>query len=168
MKTKDYYNKIAKGYDELYGKEQLRKWNVAKKLIRFSKKDNVLDVGCGTGIITQKIARYVNFVVGLDISEEMIKRARLADNITYIVGDARHLPFEDKKFDKVVSFTVIQDIRNWDKVLKEMKRVSKGIVLLTVLKRNKKLSDIKRKLSKYFKIKKFVEEEKDYIFLLSK
>ena len=94
MKTKDYYNKIAKGYDELYGKEQLRKWNVAKKLIRFSKKDNVLDVGCGTGIITQKIARYVNFVVGLDISEEMIKRARLADNITYIVEKDRQGPAE--------------------------------------------------------------------------
>ena len=166
MKTKQYYNKIAKGYDELYGTEQLNKWNEAKKFIKFSKKDKVLDLGCGTGLVTKQIAKKVNFVIGLDLSPNMIKHAKLADNVKYIVGSAERLPFENQSFDKVVSFTMIQDIKYWTKVFKEMKRVSKGDMLLTVLKRNKKLPELKKKFSKYFKIKKVHEEEKDYIFLL--
>ena len=166
MKTKQYYDTIAKGYNELYGKEQLNKWNIAKKLIKFSKNDKVLDIGCGTGILTKKIAKMVKNVIGLDISEKMIKYAEKVPNIEYIVEDARTLSFDNDSFDKVVSFTVIQDLRNWDKVLKEMKRVAKKDILLTVLKRNKKPEMVKKRLSKYFKIKKMIEEEKDFIFLL--
>ena len=166
MKSKTYYNKIAKGYDELYGEEQLNKWKIAQKLIKFSKKDKILDIGCGTGLITSKIAKKVGFVIGLDNSEEMINHAKETPNIKYVVSDAKKLPYEDNSFSKVVSFTMIQDLANWNPVLKEIKRVSNGDILLTVQKRNKKISDVKKKLSKFFKIKKTLEEEKDFIFLL--
>ncbi len=166
MKTRIYYDKIAKGYNELYGEEQLKKWEIAKKMINFSKEDRVLDLGCGTGLITEKIAKQVNSVIGLDLSEEMIKNSIKAKNIKYVVGNAKKLPFENKYFDKVISFTVIQDIDKWDYVFKEIKRVSKGEILLTVLKRKKELNELKNIISEYFKIKKFDEEEKDFIFLL--
>ena len=166
MKSKTYYNKIAKGYNELYGEEQLNKWKVAKKIINLSKKDNILDIGCGTGLITQEIAKKVSFVIGLDNSEEMINHAKNTSNGKYVISDAKKLPFPDNSFSKVVSFTMIQDLLNWTSVLKEMKRVSNGDILLTVQKRNKKVSDLKKKLSKFFTIKKTLEEEKDFIFLL--
>lgn len=164
---KEYYNKIAGGYNELYGSEQLAKWEIAKKIIDFSKKDRVLDVGCGTGIVTTRIANRVNFVIGLDYSESMIKHAKKKENIQYVIGNAKRLPFEDKAFDKVVSFTMIQDIRNWKDVIHEMKRVCKGDILLTVQKRNKTPALIKKRLGNCCKVKKFVEQEKDFILLLS-
>jgi ubiquinone/menaquinone biosynthesis C-methylase UbiE len=166
MKAREYYNSIAGGYDELYGPEQLAKWNAAKKLMKFSKNDVVLDVGCGTGLITVEIAKLVKSVTGIDISEVMINNAKPADNVTYIVADALMLPFPDKSFDKVVSFTVLQDIEDKETALKAMKRVCKGEILITIQKRNKSIDEIKSLLSKHFKIKKFSEEEKDFIFVL--
>ncbi len=166
MKTKNYYDEIAKGYNNLYGSEQLKKWEIAKKIINFKNNEKVLDLGCGTGIITEKIAKRVNSVVGLDLSEEMLKNSIKKDNVKYVIGDAKKIPFEKNEFDKVVSFTVIQDINKWDSVFKEIKRVSNGEILLTILKRGKKLNELKNIFSKYFEIIKIREEEKDYIFLL--
>jgi len=167
MNTKHYYDKISKGYNELYGAEQLGKLEASKKLIKFSKKDTVLDVGCGTGIITAEIAKLVKSVTGIDVSKGMIDNALSAKNASYLVGEAERLPFTDKSFDKVVSFTVLQDIKDWEPALTEMARVSKELVLVTIQKRGKDIKNIEQFLSNYFKVKKSVEEEKDFIFLLS-
>ena len=168
MKTTEYYDNIARGYNELYREEQLKKWKIAKKLIKFSKNDVVLDVGCGTGILTEEIFDKVKLVVGVDVSINMINLAFKHPKITYLCSKARYLPFLDNTFNKIVSLTMLQDIKNWDPTLKEISRVAKGPVLLSVLKIRKSLPAVKKKLMKFFKINNFVEEEKDYIFLLEK
>ena len=63
---------------------------------------------------------------------------------------------------------MLQDIpvEDWEKVFSEMKRVCKGEILLTFLKRNKELKQVSEKIAKFFKIKETLEEEKDFIFLL--
>lgn len=161
-----YYDEIASGYDELYGEEQKKKWAIAKKLINFSKSDVVLDLGCGTGLIIPEIAKHVRLVVGQDYSSGMLAKAPKPDNVIYVLGDASEIPFEDKYFDKVISLTMIQDIKEWEPVLAEIKRVCKGDVVLTLLKRGKDVESVKTKIGKFFKVKDFIEEEKDYIFLL--
>jgi ubiquinone/menaquinone biosynthesis C-methylase UbiE len=161
-----YYDEIASGYDELYGEEQKKKWAVAKKLIEFSINDVVLDLGCGTGIIIPEIAKQVKLVVGQDYSAGMLAKAPKPDNVIYVLGDAAEIPFGSKYFDKVVSLTMIQDIKEWAPVLAEIKRVCKGEIVLTLLKRGKDAEEVKTKIGKFFKVKKFIEEEKDYIFLL--
>lgn len=65
--------------------------------------DNLLDVGCGTGEILTTVKRlYPNTsMYGIDISEEMLKKAKekVLDTVTLSLGDAEHLPFENGKFD---------------------------------------------------------------------
>ena len=161
-----YYDEIAKGYDELYGEEQKKKWAVAKKLISVSTIDVVLDLGCGTGIIIPEIAKQAKMVVGMDLSAGMLEKAPKIGNVIYVLGDAADIPFENKYFDKVVSLTMIQDIKEWQPVLAEIKRVCKGEIVLTCLKRGKDIEAIKTRIEKFFKVKNFIEEEKDYIFLL--
>lgn len=167
MKSEGYYNKIAKGYNELYGEEQLKKWNLVKQLMSFSKTDIVLDLGCGTGIILPELSKMVRFVFAVDNSIGMLTKAPKFENVKYILADAEKLPFPDNYFDKVVSLTMLQDVKDWDVVLKEIKRVSRGEVVITFLKRNKSVSEVKKKIGRYFKVKKFLEEEKDFVFLLS-
>jgi ubiquinone/menaquinone biosynthesis C-methylase UbiE len=166
MKAANYYNGIAPGYNELYSEEQLNKWKTAKKLIEFSKNDIVLDIGCGTGIIEKQLVGKIKLIVGIDLSSKMLELAYKHPKITYLCSKASHLPFLDNTFDKVISITVLQDIKNWGSTLREIKRVAKGPVLISILKRKRTLPHIKKTLSKYFKIKKCLEEEKDYIFLL--
>lgn len=71
--------------------------------------ENVLDVGCGSGWLTRRVAGLVpeGRVVGMDISEEMIRLARRNSlhhhNILYIVGEAGEIPWEPNFFHHAIS-----------------------------------------------------------------
>jgi SAM-dependent methyltransferase len=73
--------------------------------------DDVVDIGCGTGLTTREAARAATpgRVVGVDVSERMLERAReLAvaeglDNVRYELGDAQVLRFDPAGFDVAIS-----------------------------------------------------------------
>jgi SAM-dependent methyltransferase len=71
--------------------------------------ENVLDIGCGSGWLVRLIASYVNEgrVVGIDISDEMIRAARRATadlpNVFCAVGSADEIPWQPHFFTRVVS-----------------------------------------------------------------
>lgn len=151
-----YYDKIARGYNELYGSEQLRKLRIIKKLLDFKKTDFVLDVGCGTGLSKALGCK----LVGIDPSEELIKQA----NILAIKGVAEKLPFKDKTFDAVVSVTAIHNFKDPERALKEMKRVLKKEKLaVTVFKKSKRFNEIRDLIKREFVVKEF-DEGRDMIF----
>lgn len=63
----------------------------------------VLDLGCGTGRTTGVLGRMGFDVVGVDVSEPMVRRARsLYPDIEFEPGDARDLRFADESFDYVL------------------------------------------------------------------
>lgn len=166
----NYYDSIAKGYDELYYEEQIQKWERAKELLTIKDTDKILDVGCGTGIITYEIYKKTKNVWGIDRSKQMLELAKKQrPGPKYLLGDATALPFKDKEFDKVVSFTMLQDmsVEERRRALSEVARCCKDAALITLLKRNKNLDGVMRELSNYFYVRKVVEETKDYIFLLA-
>ena len=70
--------------------------------------DRVLDVACGTGVVAITAARLGARVTGLDLTPELLARARensrIADvEVDWREGDVERLPFEDAAFDAVVS-----------------------------------------------------------------
>jgi len=152
--TLDYYNGISSGYDELYLEEQLEKYGFIKSLIPRAKK--VLDLGCGTGKITEKLD--AGLVVGCDISFQMIKKSAISNKV---VCCAEYLPFKDNSFDFILSLTVLQDIKNKEKAVNEIKRTA-GRYIVSMLKRNKKKQDIKKVFNGKIKI---LEHEKDYFVI---
>jgi demethylmenaquinone methyltransferase/2-methoxy-6-polyprenyl-1,4-benzoquinol methylase len=147
-----YYDATAQSYDALYGEEQLRKFEKIKNELT----GRVLDVGCGTGIVT----KYIKNVVGLDNSKEMLK---FYDG-EKVFGDAHELPFQDKSFDTVLSLTVLQDLEKPLKALKEMKRVGKKVVF-SIQKRNWDESRTEKLINAAGLQGKMVEGEKDWFFI---
>lgn len=90
----------------------------------------ILDVGVGTGFLSIMLAEIGYSVVGVDLSEEMIKNARKKMDarglkVRLEVGDAEALPFEDASFDGVVNRAVLWTLPNPKKALAEWKRVLK-------------------------------------------
>ena len=71
--------------------------------------DNVLDVGCGAGWLSRRLAKLVPHgrVVGMDVSDEMIRRARRAsvdfENLMFVTGEVEEIPWEPNFFSQVIS-----------------------------------------------------------------
>lgn len=89
----------------------------------------VLDVGIGTGFIALLLAELGHEVIGVDISEEMLRIAREKarklniENVEFHLADAEELPFPDNTFDAVVARHVIWALPNPEKAYSEWKRV---------------------------------------------
>jgi len=95
--------------------------------------DRVLDLGCGTGWTSRMMAKAVangdkpGQVVGLDVADEMIRRARASsvdhDNVMFVVGSAQQIPWEENFFDKVLSVESFYYYADQERVLAELFRV---------------------------------------------
>jgi SAM-dependent methyltransferase len=81
----------------------------ALEMMRIEPDENVIDVGCGAGWLSRILARGVpeGRVVGMDISDEMIHRAREAsvefENLVFVVGAVDDIPWEPNFFQKAIS-----------------------------------------------------------------
>jgi SAM-dependent methyltransferase len=105
--------RVAKG---VFGPGMADEKRIARLLLALSPGDGVLDVGCGTGNFTRDFARSVGpdgLVVGLDVSETMLRRAVSDtaaggfDQVAYVRGDAADAPFLDASFDAVCCFAAL-------------------------------------------------------------
>jgi SAM-dependent methyltransferase len=82
----------------------------------------LLDVGCGTGAHTAAFAQRGWDVVGVDISEDLLERAR-ERGVDVVRADAAALPFADTSFDAVVSMWTHTDVDDFGAVVREIRRV---------------------------------------------
>jgi ubiquinone/menaquinone biosynthesis C-methylase UbiE len=91
--------------------------------------ERVLDLGCGSGWATRLLARTVKDgkVVGVDISDEMVRQARAESvefpDIEFRVGSASAIPSDDNAFDKVLSVESFYYYPDQDRALDELFRV---------------------------------------------
>lgn len=98
-------------------------------LMNLQPKDRVLDLGCGTGWASRRLARIVTGgeVVGIDVADEMLRRAEQASagikNVRYIWGSAEKIPAQDNFFTKVLSVESFYYYADQGKALDELRRV---------------------------------------------
>ncbi len=84
----------------------------------------ILDLGCGDGQLTQRIAAAGVRVAGVDASQNMLAAARSRGIDTY-EGNAESLPFADRSFNAVFSNAVLHWVRGQDSMMAEVRRVLK-------------------------------------------
>jgi len=135
-RIKRSYDRHAISYDA--GTELQR--SLADKLIKVALDDNVkfskvLDVGCGTGYLLEKMGTVpkrwdsphflTTHFVGCDISMGMLKCAKNKLGGLYVQSDASILPFSDFAFDLVVSNAAYQWVFGLKAAFREVKRVLK-------------------------------------------
>lgn len=94
---------------------------------------HILEVGCGAGVFSRSIARYLplGHVFGTDVSRKAVAIAnRLDGKVYYSVGDAQQLPMSEESFDSVVFFDLLEHLPDSDAALSEFHRVLKPNGLL--------------------------------------
>jgi ubiquinone/menaquinone biosynthesis C-methylase UbiE len=95
--------------------------------------ERVLDVGCGSGVVTREIARRVGAngrVIGLDpspgllgVAHDLAREEGLGDRVDFREGSALRLPFPDGSFDVVVCVTVLAHVSGGEGAVPELARV---------------------------------------------
>jgi ubiquinone/menaquinone biosynthesis C-methylase UbiE len=103
----------------------------AAEALRLSGATRLLDVACGPGNFTRRLAQQLSgggLAIGFDISESMLTRAVLDNSgpsTCYVRGDARMLPFADETFEAVCCFGALYLMPEPFRVADEMLRVLK-------------------------------------------
>ena len=123
-RSRGYYNAFAAQYedDRHHGYHHWLDERSADLVRTYAADSEVLEVGCGTGLILNRVAPIARRAVGLDLSPGMLQVAR-ARGLDVIEGTATQLPFEDATFDLVYSFKVLAHVPDLAQAFTEMARV---------------------------------------------
>jgi ubiquinone/menaquinone biosynthesis C-methylase UbiE len=115
-------------------------------LMDIQSNDRILDLGCGTGWASRRMARKATAgeVIGLDVADEMLRRAEQASsafrNVRYVWGSAEKIPEADNAFSKVLSVESFYYYADQRKALDELYRVmasgAKLFILINLYKDN--------------------------------
>lgn len=114
-----------------YGAEpHWKQENQKKVLARFTKllpenRENVLDLGAGSGFLTLMLAPYFENVYALDVTQEMLDLMPLRKNIKKILGNAEKTDFPDETFDMVTCYSFLHHLFDPESVIKEAFRILK-------------------------------------------
>ncbi len=125
-----YYDVFAKQYERIRGQNDPGGYHelldeLESELVqRYGAGKHVLEVGCGTGLVLQRIDTFAERAVGVDLSPGMLEQAK-ARGLEAVEGSATDLPFPDASFDVTCSFKVLAHIPQIDRALSEMARVTK-------------------------------------------
>ncbi len=101
---------------------------------------DVLELGCGTGLGLEYLAKHAHYAVGSDYCTELLRDAsqRTGGAIPLVCLDAHALPFPENSFDVIVLFEAIYYLADPGTVLCECRRVLKpdGVLLVCLVNRN--------------------------------
>jgi ubiquinone/menaquinone biosynthesis C-methylase UbiE len=135
-----HWNRRASTFDDaghhgIHSPEQRDAWLARLRPWAGADPIDVLDVGCGTGFLSLLLAALGHRVVGIDIAEEMLARARekaagAGQEVTLRLADAARPPFSDESFDLVVERHLIWTVpepmaalRRWTRILRPAGRL---------------------------------------------
>ena len=124
------WNEVAPRYHKRWASVNKGPFQSTKKLIelvKINKNNFVLDVACGTGVVTKQIQKKISklgYVVGIDTSTTAIKIAKKWNeknkNLDFVNTDAENFTFS-KKFDRITCQYALFFFPNAQKALKNMK-----------------------------------------------
>jgi ubiquinone/menaquinone biosynthesis C-methylase UbiE len=125
-----YYDAFSARYEDHRGKNDPGGYHdlldelETEFLRRFGSGRDVLEVGCGTGLLLDRISRFARSARGVDISPGMLERASERGHDVR-EAPATALPFDDETFDVTCSFKVLAHVPDASAALREMARVTK-------------------------------------------
>jgi ubiquinone/menaquinone biosynthesis C-methylase UbiE len=135
------YDSTVDIYDRRYEEEQAAKYAAAIDSLKEKRFASVLDVGCGTGLLFDRIIERAQSIVGIDISRKTLLRTKTRaahyPAVNLILADADSMPLKARIFNCAFAVTIIQNMPNPVKTLNEIVRASRddAFIIITGLKK---------------------------------
>ncbi len=132
MKSKkDFFDKLSFSWKDCYkDKTTSQRLEYLISLLGVKQTDRILDLGCGTGVITERILPLLNnegVVVGADFSLSMLNESDIisVEENVFVCCDAHQLSFKQDYFDKVILFSCFPHFDCKNTIIREINRVLK-------------------------------------------
>lgn len=134
--TRAYYDEFSKSYEKHRrpndpgGYHALLDDLEIELVARYGTGKDVLECGCGTGLILERVKEFARRAAGIDLSPGMLELAK-SRGLDVREGSVTALPFEDASFDVTCSFKVLAHVPDIGRALSEMARVTRpgGVIL---------------------------------------
>jgi SAM-dependent methyltransferase len=119
------YAELAGDYDERWRSYVERTVAAAMERFQAPKGAQVLDLGCGTGVLLKRILsqRPDLKLFGADLTATMLEAAHLGPEVDLVEASARHLPYANESFDLVISLSSFHFWPEPVECLREIRRV---------------------------------------------
>ena len=135
----EYYDRFAATYEDRrhHGYHRMIDELEGRLAVGLGAGRDVLEVGCGTGLILRQVAGVARSAAGVDISEKMLAVAR-SRGLDVRQATATQLPCEDASVDLCYSFKVLSHVPQLERAMGEMARVTRpgGVVLIELYNRH--------------------------------
>ena len=132
MDNRSYYDDFANWYerDRGVGYHKMLDDLELAAVRRYGEGKDILEAGCGTGLLLGRTLEFAKSSTGVDLSAGMLAKAK-ARGLSVTQGSVTELPYADESFDLVFSVKVLAHIENIEGALSEMARVTRpgGYVL---------------------------------------
>lgn len=125
LMAEEYHYNRTKKYPQGWFFNEMLEMPAVLELLGDIKNKKILDIGCGTGIYAKILTQKGAIVKGFDISPSMVGVARRENpKLDLRIGSANKIPFNEK-FDIAFASLVVHYLPDWNKMLKEIRRVLK-------------------------------------------
>ena len=139
------YDIYSRSYDTLYREEQSAKLEAAMAA-GWKPDGRHVDYGCGSALLSSRLARSCQTVVGVDISEGMLRVAKKRKAVELVLADAAYAPFRRRAFGSFSCFTAFHNFREKSRALEAMadsvKAQGSGVLSLLAKGRGSQDEDI--------------------------
>lgn len=146
MKHTRYWNLMSKDYaHKQWFKSEISLFDflctkeIFMEYLNPQKNDKILEIGCGSGVWTESIARNCNEIIAIDISPHMIKEARKyahEKNIKFLTGNLSSMSIK-QKFDKIFAIRSFEYIEDKLQVIRKMHELLRSDGKLIVVTKSK-------------------------------
>lgn len=131
-------------YQRMFEREDRYWWFVGRRRLALGLLDRelgparhgreILDLGCGTGVVLQELQASGAHATGLDFSSEALEFCKQRSLENLVLGDAQALPFGDRSFDAILGLDVFEHLESDVQAFREAHRTLKpeGILILSV------------------------------------
>lgn len=128
--NKAFWNKWASRYDRTMSGSRNTYDFIIREIKKTLNRDmTVLELACGTGLVSERIAGSVKMLEATDFSEDMIRKAKEKAHscrLHFSVQDATNLPYAPETFDAVIISNALHVMPSPDKALSEIARILKS------------------------------------------
>ncbi|AYO31212.1 class I SAM-dependent methyltransferase [Biomaibacter acetigenes] len=157
LTQRDFFNNLASEWDNKVRHDPTKLAEIIN-LINLSEGASVLDVGCGTGVLVPYIIEKIGYsgrIVGLDIAEKMLERAREKfpernfPNVDFIVGDIMNYNSQ-VSFDYIMCYSSFPHFPDKKRSIKKMASLlnPKGKLIICHSESREKINSLHQSLDK--------------------